>query len=41
MFIVFPSARDLTHQDLREQVTDVLDKLEASKTLKKQGNEPR
>ena len=40
LFIVFPSARDLTHQDLREQVTDVLDKLEASKTLKKQGNEP-
>lgn len=41
VFIVFPSARDLTHQDLREQVTDVLDKLEASKTLKTQGNEPR
>lgn len=39
LFIVFPSARDLTHQDLREQVTDVLDKLEAAKTLKNQAIE--
>ena len=37
LFIVFPSVRDLTHAELREQVTVVFDKIDPAKSAENQG----